>query len=684
MTGAGPAEPSPRAAAWLARGWLDLEFYAALRGEVFSSREEAAEDFVRHGLWLQLTPHPDLDVVSLPREVRRAWRQGRARDVLEMLDGGDGRLQAPGPLDRADDPGAVREELRRLAARLGGERHDPAAGADDGAPRSERTGVSLVVVATDPRPTARTVESVLQRVADLALEVEVVVVDPGTPPATALHLHALWHERPEVRLHRVPATLTPGERLARGIAIAGGELLLLASPGVVVRRGVLAPLVQALDDPTVAGAQPVVLGGDDMIVSAGTLVRSGARYPLLVGHPREDAIRLAGRRLDGLTPDLVALRAADVAAAGGPADGAGPAEVLADLGDRLLERRPGGFRVTPAAYVTTRRVEEPGPRSAVEVDPGFHEDLGFVVGPREGSDHVVTGVRRDGPGPLRWSLQLPSWPGRPGDIWGDTHFADALAGALRSLGHEVVTRRRGADGTGPVHLDDVCVAIRGLYPIPPTPGRRNLLWIISHPDDVTPEELEGYDVVCAASTTWSAAMSQRWGREVVPLLQATGFEEPDTGREEPGVVFVGNNGEGRERPLVWAAVEAGVPLTVHGRGWQDLPPGTWQGEYVDNARLPEIYHRHGVVLADHWADMAARGFVANRVFDAVASGAGVICDDVVGVHDVFDPREVAVATTPAEVAAAYERLRSGVPGARRPDLTFVDRARELVDLVTRR
>ncbi len=109
----------------------------------------------------------------------------------------------------------------------------------------------------------------------------------------------------------------------------------------------------------------------------------------------------------------------------------------------------------------------------------------------------------------------------------------------------------------------------------------------------------------------------------------------------------------------------------------------WHGEYVDNARLPEIYHRHGVVLADHWPDMASRGFVANRVFDAVASGATVICDDVAGVHEIFDPQEVAVATTPAEVATAYERLRSGVVGARRPDLTFVDRARELVALVTR-
>ncbi len=673
------APVSPRAAAWLARGPFDAEFYGALRGREFASLPEAVEDFVAHGMRLRLSPHPDLDVVSLPREARRAWRQGRAREVLDLLGGDDGRVVVPGPLDRARDPDAVRRRLRLVAARLGQASIDPG---EDPAASSQRPGVSLVVVASDPRPTARTVESVLQRAGDLPQGVEVVVLDPGTPPASVLHFQALWHERPEVTLHRMPDALTAGERLARGLALARGEVLLLVTPGVVVRRAVLAPLVDALADPEVAGAQPVVLGPDDMVASAGVVVRDGVRLPLLAGHPREDAARLAGHRLEGTAPDLVAVRAVDVDHAEVATTGGDRAAVLAVLGDRLRERRPGGFRVVPSAYVTSpQAVADQGGPTAVAADPALHERLGFVVDGRD--TPTMVGVRHDEPGALRWSLQLPSWPGRPGDIWGDTHFADALAGALRSLGHDVVTRRRGADGLGPAHLDDVCLAIRGLYPIPPTPGRRNVLWVISHPDDVTAEELEGYDVVCAASTSWSAAMSQQWGREVVPLLQATAFGEPGDDGVEPGVVFVGNNGAGRERPLVWAAVEAGVPLTVHGRGWEGLPPGTWHGEYVDNARLPELYHHHGVVLADHWADMASRGFVANRVFDAVASGARVICDDVVGVHDVFDPREVVVATTPAEVAAAFDRLRSGVRGARRPSLTFVDRARELVALVTR-
>ena len=215
---------------------------------------------------------------------------------------------------------------------------------------------------------------------------------------------------------------------------------------------------------------------------------------------------------------------------------------------------------------------------------------------------------------------------------------------MRDLGQDVVTSRRGAHAAGPTHLDDIALAVRGLYPIPPTPGQVNVLWVISHPDDVDHRELDGYDLVCAASVSWSAELAARTGREVVPLLQATEFQPPTSAptssRRESSVVFVGSANAGRERPLVWKAVEAGVELAVYGPGWEDLPDGLWRGEYVDNARLPELYHQHGIVLADHWPDMARAGFIANRVFDAVASGARVICDEVVGVHDVFDRRDV--------------------------------------------
>lgn len=692
---------SPGASRWLESGLLDLEFYAALRGREFRDEAEAAEDFVELGMRERLTTHPFLDFVSLPAPTRRAWRNGRVAQVLADLAG-----SPTSGLSVPEHAGAARADLLELASRLGEEARGavqsdaPLVDWSEAATRPRHDGrTSVVVVAGDARPTIRAVTSVLESAG--GLDVEVVIVDRGSPAHVALALRAALREHASVRSMRVPATVSLVDAANLGVARATGDVVVLLDPRVVVRRGALGALRAPLEDPPVAGVQPVVLGADDRIGSAGLVVPAEGQppAPLLGGHPADDARRLAGQRLAAISAEAMALRAEDVIRAGGLRADQDPAAAALDLCARLLRRRTGGFRLAPSARVTLtgpQELIEPRrlpPHPLLPADPGVLDRVGFLTGdgrPGPPGPLVVTGRRRERAGQLRWSLKLPSWPGRQGDVWGDTHFADALADALRDLGDDVVTSRRGAHATGPLHLDDVSLALRGLYPIAPVAGQVNVLWVISHPDEVEPSELDGYDVVVAASVPWSARLAERSGREVVPLMQATSFEPPEEGgrrAEAPtGVLFVGNAGGGRDRPLVWKAVEAGVPLTVYGRGWEDLPAGAWHGEYVDNRRLPELYHRHGIVLADHWPDMARNGFIANRVFDAVAAGARVICDDVVGVHDVFDPRDVVVARTAEELAAAVAELERSPRGddVPRPPLSFSDRARTLRGLVSGR
>ena len=43
----------------------------------------------------------------------------------------------------------------------------------------------------------------------------------------------------------------------------------------------------------------------------------------------------------------------------------------------------------------------------------------------------------------------------------------------------------------------------------------------------------------------------------------------------------------------------------------------------------------GIVLSDHHPEMAADGFLSNRLFDAVATGARVVSDSAAGLEDVF-------------------------------------------------
>ena len=132
-------------------------------------------------------------------------------------------------------------------------------------------------------------------------------------------------------------------------------------------------------------------------------------------------------------------------------------------------------------------------------------------------------------------------------------------------------------------------------------------------------------------------MAARSGREVRTLLQATDTDLRADVTRPPGdgsnPVFVGGNPKQRGRAAVDAAVAAGVPLRVHGPFWEGtLPDGVLAGEYVANDRLMQLYRDHGLVLSDHWADMGRHGFLSNRLFDAVASGARVVSEPIDGLE----------------------------------------------------
>ena len=235
---------------------------------------------------------------------------------------------------------------------------------------------------------------------------------------------------------------------------------------------------------------------------------------------------------------------------------------------------------------------------------------------------------------LRWAIDTAATPGRWGDRWGDTHFADSLAAALRRRGQQVTVDRRDTRGRASRAADDVVVTLRGLTAVDPSPGAVNLLWVISHPDDVTAAEAAGFDAVFAASPAWAAARTAEWGVAVEPLLQCTDRERFSPGR--PGgparqVLFVGNARRGTTRPMVDWAVAAGADLQVYGTGWEDTPHGDRVAAvFLPNDQVGAHYAAAGIVLNDHWADMRRAGFLSNRLFDAVASGARVLSDPVEG------------------------------------------------------
>jgi len=296
----------------------------------------------------------------------------------------------------------------------------------------------------------------------------------------------------------------------------------------------------------------------------------------------------------------------------------------------------------------------------------------------------------------RWAILNPATRGVYGDKWGDTAFCESLAHELRRLGQDVVVYRRGEfDEQSP--RPDVALWIRGLTPAQRVPGAVNAVWVISHPDEVQPEELAGMDLVFAASPGWALRMARETGLSIEPLLQAvdaTKFACADTGSPaSDDVVFVGAARPQQPRKVVLDAVAAGVDVKIWGPQWSGLVPEELvKGEYLAPEDLPGLYSGAAVVLADHHPDMAREGFIAVRIFEAVASGACVVSDDVEGLNDIFGPRvrtrssidDLKVLHDPAARDAIFGDAseRGRVAELVSSEHSFTVRARELVARVS--
>lgn len=556
-------------------------------------------------------------------------------------------------------------------------------------PHPARAGTArttvIVVGAADPVAVTESVQSVASHGG-----IQVLVHDDAAPAHRAVVLDALPERFPDVVVRHSHRRLGRAEAINLALASAAGQVVVLVDAGVVLTPEALTALAGALADPDVLGAEPVVLAQDGTVESAGVAFPTGGGlpYPLLAGFPVEDTAGLSGQAVPALSGAALAVRYADLH----DTDALDPTLgrlALVDLCLRLAAQRPGRFAVLldhparrtgpatparpddlPADAAAAFRERWRGadlPGGAAAPEERLWAACGFQVRaprPADPWDRVLparTGRIRPAstaPRPLRWAIKNAALAGPVGETWGDTHFARALADALRELGHEVVIDAREAWDRPTSAHDDVALLLRGRAPwAPAADGAVALAWIISHPDQVTAEEARRYDRVFAASVPWSRRTAAAWGVEVEPLLQATDPRrfhpdraEPDSGHR---VLFVGNS-RGEHRAIVRDAVEAGVPLSIYGAGWERfLPPGLVAAERIDNDDLGAAYRSCGIVLNDHWDDMRREGFLSNRLFDAAACAARVVTDAVAGLADDYAGlfgESVQVYRTPADLA----------------------------------
>jgi hypothetical protein len=225
------------------------------------------------------------------------------------------------------------------------------------------------------------------------------------------------------------------------------------------------------------------------------------------------------------------------------------------------------------------------------------------------------------------------------DNWGDYHFAAALASAFLRKGVQARIDFA-AEPDRHARPDDINIVLRGRHHFRPKRGAINLMWLISHPDRPSIDEMRGFDHIFIASEVWTRQIARESGLACQTLLQCTDSArfyptEPDPALHSPAL-FVANS-RNVLRSVVREAVEQHLPIDIYGEMWEGLAPAEWiRAEKIENVELPRYYASADVVLNDHWDSMRANGFVSNRIFDVLACATPLVTDRIAGL-----PEEIA-------------------------------------------
>ena len=300
-----------------------------------------------------------------------------------------------------------------------------------------------------------------------------------------------------------------------------------------------------------------------------------------------------------------------------------------------------------------------------------------------------------------WVIKCPAPDSEKKVRWGDYAYAVALKRYLDRMGKYTVIDLY--EDWNCEEDADVVLVLRGreFY----RPDRRNekclyIMWNISHPEMVTEEEYQLYDVICVGSLHYAKELQKKITVPVVPLLQCTDTElfYPDQEAEKhrgKDYLFIGNSRNVARPCVLWAAKDK-LPLKIWGAGWKAMlgPDKTMvQDVFIENSDIPALYRSARVTLNDHWKDMLDYQFVNNRIFDALACGLPVISDCCDELREIF-PDAVLYYSNQEEFRKCVAQLENDYDAIKarvdaqwpmiKEKYSFEARAKELVEIAEKK
>lgn len=488
-------------------------------------------------------------------------------------------------------------------------------------------------------------------------------------------------------------------RINHAIRVASGEYVYITTPQMPFTEGSVGDLVGTLRDNDAAVVHPIVLDRRRLIEDIGVVYAPSRQDPirLLNGLPAEwgnftsPVLRVPGatlpllmssetaRQIHGVNTKLrhlwvdvdLSQRAADASAK--------PVLVRTDNVVQSKATSPFAARAGEhdvRMFASLWPAAPAGSEEAITACGAVATFEGFTAAstpeepdawsraawrPRDG--RLVLDVQERPVRPLQWSIKTAAPADERSLAWGDFHFANSLADALRSLG-ERVSVDYGPNADRPTaNSDDVVLNLRGLKSVRLPVGATSVVWVISHPEKVTTKELAAYDLRYAASASWPRMVAEQAGLDMKVLLQCTDperfFVDEEAIPEVQGKLLMVGNSRKQYRPAAIETANAGLPVVIYGNDWEEFVEEEHiAGSYVPNEELRRYYRSAQWALNDHWPDMRDQGFISNRIFDVLASGGRLLTDSVAGLAELFPksvlPNGVATFTSPLDLLGIVE------------------------------